>query len=261
MRRLLVLVAACYAPTAQSGSPCDPGPCPSGLICSPATHTCEVTAVDIDAATDTSVGPWLAGYTHRKRLVITSTTTETLVDFAVSVLEPTDPDLVAHALPDGSDIVFTAGDALTVLSAEHVAYDAATGALEAWVRTTLAPGPTILDMYYDGPKVAPTTTAWSALFAGVWHMSGGAMAPDSTAHGNAADAPSATRQPATIAGIVGEARNYDGVDDSLVVADPQTGELDFAMGSFSYSVWVNVATSAGAFDLPFHKGGSSIDEP
>ncbi len=53
MTRLFVvgaLVAACYSPQPQAGSPCDVGhPCPSPLVCSPATATCEKTAVDVDA--------------------------------------------------------------------------------------------------------------------------------------------------------------------------------------------------------------------
>ncbi|HEY0251632.1 MAG TPA: hypothetical protein VGC41_08900, partial [Kofleriaceae bacterium] len=43
---VLLLVAACYSPSAKPGSPCDTGPCPSGLVCSPATLTCELTAED-----------------------------------------------------------------------------------------------------------------------------------------------------------------------------------------------------------------------
>lgn len=51
----LLLVAACYAPSLKAGSPCDQGPCPSGLVCSPTTLTCERTAVEgIDAATDST---------------------------------------------------------------------------------------------------------------------------------------------------------------------------------------------------------------
>ena len=46
MRRLLaaVLLWGCYAPHPQAGAPCANGACPSGLVCSPATQTCEVTA-------------------------------------------------------------------------------------------------------------------------------------------------------------------------------------------------------------------------
>jgi hypothetical protein len=51
---LFVLLAACYAPRLQPGSPCDQGPCPVGLVCSPASLTCETVAVDA-AVTDTRI--------------------------------------------------------------------------------------------------------------------------------------------------------------------------------------------------------------
>ena len=49
MRRLwgIVLVAACYAPHASPGSPCaENGGCPVGLVCSPSSATCELSAID-----------------------------------------------------------------------------------------------------------------------------------------------------------------------------------------------------------------------
>ena len=52
---LFVLVAACYAPRLQPGSPCDQGPCPAGLVCSPASLTCETVAVDAAVVTDTQI--------------------------------------------------------------------------------------------------------------------------------------------------------------------------------------------------------------
>jgi hypothetical protein len=51
MRRLFAvgLVAGCYSPAPPAGAPCVDGVCPSGLVCSPATNTCEKSAVDPDA--------------------------------------------------------------------------------------------------------------------------------------------------------------------------------------------------------------------
>lgn len=47
---LLVAPAACYSPAPGTGSPCsDVLPCPDELVCSPASRTCELTAVPIDA--------------------------------------------------------------------------------------------------------------------------------------------------------------------------------------------------------------------
>lgn len=41
-----VLAGGCYNPHAQPGNPCSDGLCPEGLVCAPATKTCELSAVD-----------------------------------------------------------------------------------------------------------------------------------------------------------------------------------------------------------------------
>ena len=48
MRAVLavVVVAGCYAPQPHPGAPCPDGICPTGLVCSPATMTCETAAID-----------------------------------------------------------------------------------------------------------------------------------------------------------------------------------------------------------------------
>jgi Concanavalin A-like lectin/glucanases superfamily len=246
----LAFLVGCYAPHVESGVPCDPGPCPVGQVCSPFSHTCGTGDVaPVDAG-----GSWLTGYAHRKRITVTPEIEEALVDFSLSVVIAGDPDLAAGARADGTDIVFTGDDGATHLDAELVAYDS--GALEAWVRTTMAPhAATALFMYYGGPSGA--SSAWPAGFTGVWHMTTG---DDSSGHGYTASASTSTQQPATAVGIIGGAVSYDGVDDRLAIGDPSDGSLDFGTRSFSYSMWVNVTTSVGPYDVPFHKGGSSLSE-
>ncbi|MEO8702427.1 MAG: hypothetical protein ABI867_20455 [Kofleriaceae bacterium] len=55
MRAWLVLVAGCYNPSVQPGSPCPDGTCPSGLVCS-VTGTCELGFGDADVIDDSSDG-------------------------------------------------------------------------------------------------------------------------------------------------------------------------------------------------------------
>lgn len=53
---LTLVAAACYAPHPPAGAPCSAsGACPDGLVCSPATVTCELRAIDGGPA-DTSPG-------------------------------------------------------------------------------------------------------------------------------------------------------------------------------------------------------------
>jgi len=50
---VVVLAASCYAPSPPAGAPCGAGGvCPTPLVCSPATHTCERTAIDAAVASD-----------------------------------------------------------------------------------------------------------------------------------------------------------------------------------------------------------------
>jgi hypothetical protein len=56
MQRLVfTLFTGCFAPAPVTGSPCPTGVCPTGLVCSPATQTCEVSAVDASATVDARV--------------------------------------------------------------------------------------------------------------------------------------------------------------------------------------------------------------
>lgn len=50
---VLVVLAGCYAPVPPAGAPCNDGDvCPAPLVCSPATHTCDRTAMPADAHED-----------------------------------------------------------------------------------------------------------------------------------------------------------------------------------------------------------------
>ncbi len=77
------LLVGCYSPSPQPGAPCADGRCPAGLVCSPATNTCERSAIDApmpDAGPDAFViidgapSPFL----YTRRLAIQNTSNVTL---------------------------------------------------------------------------------------------------------------------------------------------------------------------------------------
>jgi hypothetical protein len=178
-----------------------------------------------------------------------------------------DGDLQAHARSDGRDIVVTSGDAMTRLDSELAAYTPSSGALELWTRVpSLAPATTtIVYVYYGGPSSTTNAAAvWpTARFKGVWHLSdpaSAAGAADSTPAANTLGA-IGTGIPTHEAGVAGFARDHDGVDDELTIADPVDGSLDVGTQSFAYSVWMNSGGSVGPFDNPFFKGGTSNSNP
>ena len=211
-------------------------------------------AADADADTR-----WLAGYTHRKRIEIAANLAAGALSDVPIAIARTDAEIAAATRPDGSDLVFTAGDGTSVLPAELVSYSA--GAFEAWIAIpTLAPhATTVAYVYYGGP-VATRTTPWAPSVAGVWHMDGGAgTIADSARKPHPAMQSVASAQPATVAGVLGVARSYDG-NDAMQIPDPADGSLDFGTSSFSYSVWVNQMVPTTT-NMPLGKGCESPTRP
>ncbi len=207
--------------------------------------------------------PWLTGFAYRKPIAITPPALTTpLAEFPVGIFETADPQLASSARDDGKDIVFTAADGTTRIDDELVTFDGTDGRLEAWVKLSQLSGATAMFMYYGAESQPSTaTTTWPSQFMGVWHLDQGVAAADSTPHGHAAFSSTQLKTPASVAGIAGRARSFDGIDDSMSVADPSDGSLDFGMGSFSFSLWVNVTSSNDQFDAALSKGGASNGEP
>ena len=191
----------------------------------------------------------------RKKVTLTVGSPSQLVDFPVSIVAQ-DADLAARARADGSDIGMTLVDG-TPLSREIVAFDKPSGALEAWVRIPAVSD--TLDIYvtYGGGTATAGTTWSSAIYAAAWHLSEatGAWTDTAAGHTVAPATPMTTAQPA--AGIIGNARSFDGVDDTSPGADPPDGSLDFGLQSFSVSVWVNVTSSVNGYDMVLDHGGDT----
>jgi hypothetical protein len=87
---IVAILAGCYSPTLPTGAPCTNGVCPRGLVCSPATATCELSAVEADAAIDVASdglgdapadspidGP-VSPYSLRRRVTITNNSNATM---------------------------------------------------------------------------------------------------------------------------------------------------------------------------------------
>ncbi|HUS28187.1 MAG TPA: LamG domain-containing protein [Kofleriaceae bacterium] len=220
--------------------------------------------MDSGGDVDAPDAPWRPGFLYRKPIAITPPSlTAALTSFPVAILTTADAQLGDNARTDGRDITFTAADGTTLLDHELVTFDGASGALEAWVRIpTLPNGTTTIFMYY-GAGMQPLTAiaTWPSQFKGIWHLDAGIGAADSTPNGHGAFSSAPLTTPTVVDGIAGHARAFDGIDDSMTVTNPADGSLDFGTTSFSFSLWVNVAVSKGAFDAPIYKGGASVGDP
>ena len=208
--------------------------------------------IEIDAAVPPA--PWLPGFTTRKPIELTGAPTQ-LVDFVASIALDADPDLAG-----AMTVAFTASDGTTPLAAELVVFDRATGKLEASVRTTLAANAkTRIYLYYGDAAAVLTTQPWGSLFAGVWHMGAAGASNEIVRDSKKLHDAMATAAeiPSPVLGILGEARQYDGTNDSMAIMDPPDGSLDFGITSFTVGLWVKVDQSQGSYDMPLFKGGSS----
>lgn len=207
--------------------------------------------IEIDAPPP---APWMPGFTKRIPIELNGAPTE-LVEFVASIAIDAEP-LLAGA----STLVFAAGDGMTLLPSEVVVFDLATGRLEAAVRVTLAPGKkTRIYLYHGDTAELGSTSPWGPLFAGVWHMGSAGATNEIVRDSKKLHDASATAGdiPLAVKGVLGEARQFDGSNDSMTIMDPADGSLDFGETSFSFGLWVKVDQSAGPWDMPLFKGGSS----
>jgi hypothetical protein len=94
-RLVFVLAAAgCYSPHPQPGAPCGDGTCPAGLVCSPATQTCELEAIDAavdDAPPDSPADATIDAPAPTAHLVQQNVGSSALVASQLSIVLPNLP--------------------------------------------------------------------------------------------------------------------------------------------------------------------------
>ncbi|HEY6036841.1 MAG TPA: hypothetical protein VIV58_21330, partial [Kofleriaceae bacterium] len=122
----------CYAPDPATGARCAAGgTCPEGLVCSPASQTCERTAVDahVDAIRDAAVTAHDA-----PDAPIDAATTATLIQTATSYASPSTS--LAVVLPNAP----AAGHVLVLIAGNpHAPLASVTGGGATWTRVALSP--------------------------------------------------------------------------------------------------------------------------
>jgi hypothetical protein len=190
-------------------------------------------------------------------------TYEKVITFAEPVVQTIelrierDPDLVAHAIGGRFDIVTD--------SYQPVAWDLERwepdGTLIAWLRpvplTSATPVLATARLRYGGEARGDSSASdvWASA-AGVWHLSDdGAPFIDSSRHEHDGTPVS---EPLASAGIAGNARVFDGIDDAISF-DNTDGTMSVESGSFTISAWVDVALPLKASSIAFAKRGPTGD--
>lgn len=168
-----------------------------------------------------------------------------LADFPVWLVIDDPAGLGAKAAADASDIYFTRVDGMP-LEYERIAWDKATGHLEAWVKITLTDGQANeFDLRFGdpGPWHAPNPLAtWSNSFQAVWHMDGSLAASTQVADARGVVNGTAVGGPSSIAGKLGGGIDLDGDDDELTFTNPITGST-----SHTISAWIAVGPPEEGF--------------
>ncbi|MHA2120211.1 MAG: LamG-like jellyroll fold domain-containing protein, partial [Promethearchaeota archaeon] len=177
-----------------------------------------------------------------------------------------DSDLHTDVQADGDDIAFSLGS--TWLDHEIELFDknfnGTHAQLIAWVQipqlsTSLD---THIRMYYGNSTMNSRENpigVWDNSYMGVWHLEeSSSFTLDSTSYNENGLVTGSVIRPST--GQISSAYNY-GTDGTYNVGDPGDGHLDFGTQSFMVSMWVNLDTSTGTWQIPLYKGASSTWDP
>ncbi|MBO6524053.1 MAG: DUF2341 domain-containing protein [Balneolaceae bacterium] len=190
-----------------------------------------------------------AGYDFYKPVTINASQVNgTHTDFPV-LISITDSDLVNNARSDGFDIVFTStSTSTTILNHQLESYNSSTGELLAWVKVPSISGSanTTIYMFYGNSSAnadQSVTSTWSNQFRSVYHL--GSTFTDAGPNGN--DGINSGTSNST--GIIGDAKNFDGVDNYIALNDSYTTTTNSAI---TVSAWVKTSNAGdqiiGSFD-------------
>lgn len=153
-----------------------------------------------------------------------------------------DAELVGSIAASGEDPVVTDAAGM-VLAQELERLDEAAGTLALWVRLPayeLGEALSLQLRWGGGQTAADPAEVWTARFAGVWHLGDALSGIDGDELRNSArlGEPGLTEgqlQPEqSVAGVVGRAVRFDGLDDVVLVDAEFVGQLD----SYAISFWV-----------------------
>jgi hypothetical protein len=170
---------------------------------------------------------WYTAWQNRRQITIDNLGRSALADFPILVALDSSTIDYAKTQNAGQDLRFV--DADGTLLAHDIELWNESGTSYVWVKVPLLDANSNADyitMYY-GNAVAPDgqnkDAVWNSAYVGVWHMTGGVQ--DSSGTGNNGVNSGTT----AIAGRIGDARNYDGNNDYVSVANNATLQLTTAM--------------------------------
>jgi hypothetical protein len=142
-----------------------------------------------------------------------------LTDFALllPLSDSAMPGVFDRARPDGSDLIFTAGDGVTRIAREIVSYDPANRRAEIWLRAdSLSRRSNTFYLYCGNPDTslaAADGSVWDSADLGVFHFAedpGAGLLRDYGPHGHHATPVNGWTSADTAAGAIGQAWHLNG---------------------------------------------------
>jgi hypothetical protein len=179
---------------------------------------------------------------YRKKIIINSSQVSSDLNNFPVLVNITDLDLKAKAQANGFDIQFTQMDGETKLDHEIESYNSSTGELFAWVKvpTLNSLVDTNIYLYYGNPAAsdqANPSGVWDCNYSGVWHLKENPTntAPqfkDSSSNSKDGESFGAMTSADLVKGIIGNAIDFDGINDHLEMPDPLNGSR------MTFSAWI-----------------------
>jgi hypothetical protein len=174
----------------------------------------------------------------------------TVVNFPVLVRLTAGNFDFSRANADGSDLRFTKSNGAPV-PYEIERWDASQGSAEIWVKVDTVYGNNSMQymtMYWGNPAAASasygaTVFDTSIGFQGVWHLGEATGLPVKDATGNHFDGTPSDTAPGSTGGMLGAAKQFNGLSSFFEMKNTASGKLDFPRnGTYSLSAWVWVDT-------------------
>ncbi len=199
------------------------------------------------AAAPAASGAWLdPAWSHRLELTVEPARisgSETFTDFTLLLtLDGSNhANVFATALADGSDLIVTAADGVTVLGHELVDYDLVAQRAEIWFAApVLSTTSNRFYLYFGNPAgngALAIPAAWSPDYVAVLHFAEdptGLVAADSGTRGNFATVPvvSAMNSANLVAGQVGTGWSLDGQNDRIDADRMQSANLTYTISAW-----------------------------
>jgi hypothetical protein len=168
----------------------------------------------------------------------------------------------SQAQASGNDIRFTKsnGDPLFY---EIERWDASNNQAEIWVKVDTIFGNDsthFITMYWGNPNAESTSNSAAVFdtsdgFQGVWHLNEATGLPAKDATANHFDGTPSDTAPEVALGMLGAAKQFDGISNFFEMKNTASGKLDFPnSGTYSLSAWVWVDTLNNQSQMILTKG-------